>query len=430
MTPRLGMLSWDLDAFLECSRKDLFFVPIALTYERLVEEGGMVEELEGGKKSEESTLALFRARKYLSKRFGSVHVNFGEPISLADALGERRQEFESLVRGDLAAELSAKASAAHLTETVERIQQEKRRFIDDFGHRLVERINWSVTVNATSVASVALMGLSHPGLLRSELIERMQQLVDLLRLGGAGITSALRADQGSFADSIAFMIRSDLVKAADDSKGEVIYFEPQKRRALDIYRNSIVHYLVAPSVLARSLLAGASAKELVDDVQVWSQLLYREFFTPAHEAGEVAVGKILSHFEAAGWITSETDRLRVTSEGQGILSCLDFQTRGVVECYAAVCRVVSDADGKLSHEAILEGSSEVLDNAYRLGLSGHPEAANRSTFGNALELLLERQILSRTDPSVAIGKADYAPGEEWLTLAELQELLARLATAG
>jgi glycerol-3-phosphate O-acyltransferase len=430
MTPRLGMLSWDLDAFLECSRKDLFFVPIALTYERLVEEGGMVEELEGGKKLEESTLALFRARKYLSKRFGSVHVNFGEPISLADALGERRQEFESLVRGDLAAELSAKASAAHLTETVERIQQEKRRFIDDFGHRLVERINWSVTVNATSVASVALMGLSHPGLLRSELIERMQQLVDLLRLGGAGITSALRADQRSFADSIAFMIRSDLVKAADDSKGEVIYFEPQKRRALDIYRNSIVHYLVAPSVLARSLLAGASAKELVDDVQVWSQLLYREFFTPAHETGEVAVGKILSHFEAAGWITSETDRLRVTSEGQGILSCLDFQTRGVVECYAAVCRVVSDADGELSHEAILGGSSEVLDNAYRLGLSGHPEAANRSTFGNALELLLERQILSRTDPSVAIAKANYAPGEEWLTLPEFQELLARLATAG
>jgi hypothetical protein len=102
----------------------------------------------------------------------------------------------------------------------------------------------------------------------------------------------------------------------------------------------------------------------------------------------------------------------------------------VVECYAAVCRVVSDAGGELSHEAIIEGSSEVLDNAYRLGLSGHPEAANRSTFGNALELLLERQILSRTDPSVAIGKANFAPGEEWLTLAELQELLARLATAG
>ena len=54
LAPRLGMLSWDVDAFLEGNRKDLFFVPIAVSYERLVEESGMVEELDGGKKKEES----------------------------------------------------------------------------------------------------------------------------------------------------------------------------------------------------------------------------------------------------------------------------------------------------------------------------------------------------------------------------------------
>ena len=44
-------------------------------------------------KSDESMLGLVRARKYLQRRFGSVHVNFGEPISLADALGDRRERF-------------------------------------------------------------------------------------------------------------------------------------------------------------------------------------------------------------------------------------------------------------------------------------------------------------------------------------------------
>ncbi len=430
MAPRLGMLSWDLDAFLECSRKDLFFVPIALTYERLVEEGGMVDELEGGGKSKESTLALFRARKYLSKRFGSVHVNFGEPISLADALGEDRSDFESLVRGELGQKLSEQGLSANLKESIAQIEGRKRRFTDDFGHHLVERINWSVTANATSVASAALLGTSHSGLLRSELIERMQQLVDLLHLRGAGITSALRADQGEFLDSIAFVIRSDLVKSADDRKGEIIFFDETKRRALDIYRNSIVHYLAIPSILARSVRAGTSAKELIDETLVWRQLLYREFFTPTLEADEASVEDLLAHFEASGWIVREKDSVRMIPQGDGILACLDYQTRGVVESYEAVCRVVRDADGEISHETILERSAVVLENAHRLGLSGHPEAANQSTFGNAIELLIARGILARHGSGRAISKSDYSPGEEWLALDELHERLARLPTAG
>ena len=427
MAPRLGMLSWDLDAFLECSRKDLFFVPIALTYERLVEEGGMVDELEGGEKSKESTLALFRARKYLRKRFGSVHVTFGEPISLSDALGERRPRFESLVRGELAAELSARAEAGHLEDSVARIQDEKRNFIENFGHHLVERINWSVTVNATSVASAALMGTTHTGLIRSELVLRMQQLIDIMKLGETKITSALQADQGEFAESIAFMIRSDLVKSANDFEGEIIFFEASKRRALDIYRNSIVHYLAMPSILARSLRAGASTKEMVEDAAVWRELLYREFFAPSYQAAPGSVEKLLVHFETAGWIERQEHRAAVTSDGEGILACLDLQTRGVAECYEAVCRVVADAAGDLNHDAILERGLAVLTNAYRLGLSGHPEAANQATFGNAVDLLLARRILERTGTADSASKTLYAPGEEWASLGDLHELLARPA---
>ena len=44
------MLTWDVEAFLDSSRRDLFFVPIAITYERLVEEGRWSGELGGGEK--------------------------------------------------------------------------------------------------------------------------------------------------------------------------------------------------------------------------------------------------------------------------------------------------------------------------------------------------------------------------------------------
>ena len=52
LAPRLGMLAWNVDAFLQTARHDLFFVPIAITYEYLVEERSIVGEREGEKKEE------------------------------------------------------------------------------------------------------------------------------------------------------------------------------------------------------------------------------------------------------------------------------------------------------------------------------------------------------------------------------------------
>src|SRR5690606_18745647 len=114
LAPKLGMLSWDVEGFLASHRRDLFFVPIAITYERLIEEGAMVSELAGAEKRDESVLGLFRARKVLRHRWGSAHVSFGEPISLAEAIGDRRQC------------LAAEATPADVAE--------KRAFIEALGN--------------------------------------------------------------------------------------------------------------------------------------------------------------------------------------------------------------------------------------------------------------------------------------------------------
>ena len=63
LPPRLGMLGWQVDAFIESARRDFLFVPVAVSYERLVEESVIVSELGGAKKKRESILRLVRARK-------------------------------------------------------------------------------------------------------------------------------------------------------------------------------------------------------------------------------------------------------------------------------------------------------------------------------------------------------------------------------
>ena len=326
LAPRLGMLSWDVDAFLATARRDLFFVPIAITYERLVEEGAMVEELEGGRKREESVLGLVRARKYLQRRFGSVFVNFGEPISLAEALGPRRASFAR--------------------DPSPECQAEKRAFVERLGHRIVERINWAVVPNATSIAACALLGERSRGLRRRDLVTRMQEIVDLLRLQDVRFTPALLHDVGEFHESIASLLRSDLIRSTPDPRGEILYFEESERRVLDFYRNAIVHFVVAPSFLARRLLASGSDQDPRQDLAWWLDLFYHEYFTPRGEVLAAHFDAFVDHFERFGWVERHEGELRATEKGVGILRFLAEQTEGIVEAYWATFAAVLATPGR------------------------------------------------------------------------------------
>jgi glycerol-3-phosphate O-acyltransferase len=412
LAPRLGMLTWDVEAFVGSARRDLFLVPVAITYERLVEEISMVDELEGGEKPKESMLGLVRARKYLQRRFGSVHVSFLEPISLADSLGAQRERFAAADDEETAADM--------------------RRFVEVLGHRIVERINWGAVANATSVAACVLLGAPHRGLLREAFARRMQQVVDLLRLQDVRLTAALLADQGEFAESIAFLRRSDLLRSVEDPRGEILYFEESRRRALDLYRNAIGQYLAAPSFLARRLLLGASLKELREDLAAWQDLLYREFFAPRGEVLAAHCEAFLDHFEARGWIERSDELLFATADGEPVLRFLAEQTRGVIEAYWAACSVALDEDLEVDRKEFLARVAARFENARLLGEAERPECANDTTFSNALELLVRRGILETRQVEVRSGRKStrqttvIARGEQAHSLGDIRD---RLATA-
>jgi glycerol-3-phosphate O-acyltransferase len=408
LAPRLGILSWEVEAFLGTARRDLFFVPIAITYERLVEEGAMVDELEGAEKKSESMLGLVRARKFLQRRFGSVFVNFGEPISLADALGDRRQRLASSQLPEVAAE--------------------KRAFVGSLGNRIAERINWAVVPNATSVAACALLGERRRGLFRSELVGRMQEVVDLLRLQDVKLTPALEGDEGPFTEAIASMLRMDLVRATEDPRGEILYFEESKRRALYFYRNSIVQFLAAPSFLARCLLAEPVGPDLRRELTDWLDLFYCEFFTPRGEVLAAHLDAFVDHFERFGWLEREEGALRVTEKGVPACRFLAEQTRGFVEAYyatvAAVLAAVSDGE-PVGLKELRKAAGEQFERAQLLGEVDRREASNPVTFANAVELHVRRRILElESGEKEPRGEDAFVRGERFGDLAGLRERLA------
>ena len=409
LTPRLGMLAWNVDAFLQTARRDLFFVPIAITYEHLVEESAIVGEREGEKKQNESVLGLVRARKFLRRRFGSVCVNFGEPISLSSALGERREIF--------------------LHDDSAEVIQQKREFVESLGNRIAERINWAVVPNATAVGACALLGEGRRGLFREELVNRMREIVELLRLQDARLAPNLTAAGGDFREAIGSLIASGLIRSSQDARGEVLYFEENRRTALDLYRNGIVHYLVAPSFLARRLLSDTTLDELRSDLSGWLDLFYYEFFTPRGEVLAAHFDAFIDHFERVGWIERNAGVLRPTGTGVDNFEFLAEQTQGFIDVYYATAGAVLSMQSPLAPKELIQAAREQLHRAELLGeVAAGRGAASDTTFMNALAQLERYRIIGR-DPEASGKEVPFERGEAVEDLAALKERLAFALTA-
>jgi glycerol-3-phosphate O-acyltransferase len=353
--------------------------------------------MDGAEKKAESVLGLMRARKYLARRFGSAHVNFGDPISLAQALGDRRESFVSAGTGALI--------------------EEKRRFVERFGHRLVEQISWSAAANATSVAAAVLLSSPYRGMRRDSFVRRMHEVVGVLELQEVKLSNALAQDLSDFDESIAFLQWSDFIRSSRDRGGEIIYFEQSRRRALDIYRNSIAHFLVSASFLSRRLLAGPMGqKDLEDDLRFWQNFFYQEYYTPRADDVARRLRIHLEHFESQGWVLrldAATSEYSVSAKGQDVLVFFAAQTRGVLAAYRALFEGLAEIDGEIRRSDIYRRAKEKFENARLLGEPAGVESANGTTLSNALELLESRGVLQRLpaegkrsarDPAFAFGE--------------------------
>lgn len=97
LRPKQGMLASCVELFLKTHRtSDIYFVPISLTYERLLEESLYANELLGIPKPKETVGGLVKARSILGECYGSIFVNFARPVSLKECMQRLHAEKRSL----------------------------------------------------------------------------------------------------------------------------------------------------------------------------------------------------------------------------------------------------------------------------------------------------------------------------------------------
>ncbi|MFI5397668.1 MAG: 1-acyl-sn-glycerol-3-phosphate acyltransferase [Candidatus Binatia bacterium] len=402
LTPKLGMLSAIVSAFVSGVRRDLYLVPVSIHYGRVVEEEAYKRELVGAEKEKESLWALLKARTVLRQKYGTVYVSFADPISLNEALGERKERLR-LAAGD---------------PTVE---EEKRRFTHKLGFRILREVNTVTVVGATSVSSTVLLSSPHAALRHAQFLAAAQTLLRLLRHQGIAITASLERNAEDFKENLGFLESGGLIQRLP-GEDAVIHVPPGKRVILDFYKNNSIHFFLLPALLSRALTTGLQGAALKDEVSWWLDLYRWEFALPEREAVAVELGRLLEYFRAQGAISSgngdvadpEHPLIRSTA---GILD-------NFCEAYWMTAQTLIELKAAgMTQKPLLEAIRRRYTTGLLLGEVHRPEGNSAVSIGNAISRYAEVGFITASAGQKGRDRI-VRPGPHFAELSAVERRLA------
>jgi glycerol-3-phosphate O-acyltransferase len=405
LTPKLGMLSAIVNAFVSGVRRDLFLVPVSIHYGRIVEEEAYKQELLGGQKEKESFGALLKARRVLRQKYGTAYVTFAEPISLNAALGDRKERFRH--EGDPATE------------------HEKRYFVQKLGFRLLREVNEVAVAGATSLSSTVLLAAPHQAIRYADFVAAARALTDLLIAKGVTLTASLHRNRENFLESLGFLQSGKLIEWMKDRAGDIIYAPPDKRMILDFYKNNVIHFFLIPSLVAHALRRGVPHATLREDVSWWLELFRWEFALPERATIAAEIEEALAYFTRTGALSREGVR-----PDEALLIFSDGILENFRQAYWIVVKTLLDLDGDgLTLKAAIARMQKSFMMHQLLGEAHKPEGNSAVTFTNALNRMAEMRCIVLA-PRGRAGK-DHAVlrGEAFAELTALERRLGEsLAT--
>lgn len=417
LPPKFGLLSMVVDACLMLPRKRIFFVPISIGYERVVEERSYVDELSGGEKQKENIGGLLKTPKVLRSRYGRLYVQFGDLVEFEDVLRE--------VTGtsDGAARRNVKPA-------------ERRNLVQTVAHRVVYEINAATVVTPAALLASVVLAHRRRGITRPELIAGAQAVAGALRHLGARFARAIFGADGEVRpdtvdEAVKLFIDGKLMTVADAADGEEpIFSVPEERRiALEYYKNNILHFFVPSALISAALYAKGgepvSRHTLRERVRALSRLFKYEFMYRADADFDEIFDDALGSMLAAGEIMQMADTVRIAEGEAGrIVEMYATMLRTYFETYRLAIRGLELlSKGPLSRKDWLKKTLALGQRMYLAGELELRESLSKARLENAVRALRDHQLLQTEDDEV------LSLGAETGGVAGLRELEQRLASS-
>jgi glycerol-3-phosphate O-acyltransferase len=408
LAPKTGLVSMEVDAWLDGAAPDVLFVPVSIDYERLIEAGSYARELAGGEKKKESLRGLLGIFSVLFRRYERLYVQFEPPISLAGLtrarLGDRAAslEVDDAWSGEAGAPAEPGAPTADGPEA-------KRRLVQAVANRIAWAIARATTVTPVGLVATALLadvGEPTPG---PAIAKRIELLRYLAATDGARFARGLEGapsdprQPGPIADALRSLVKEKLVRVTGTVEAPTWQVVPDRRPLVDFHRNAVLHRYIALAIAAAAVRARREPEDAwgAFDRAGWtSRLLKLEFMyqpgTSAEEAFEslvVALERLEAIERAAGTLRPGPSR-EILDFLAGLLVPFVAGYRLTVE--AAIDLLGSPARRPVTRRKLVAAALEKGRKQIERGELPHQEAVSKATVENAVEWLILGQFLRET----------------------------------
>jgi glycerol-3-phosphate O-acyltransferase len=432
LPPMLGLLNLLVEAACSAVERPVSFVPVSISYERIMEDFELSREKAGAAKRRESARSLLAVADALSYDYGAVNIGFGEPIELGAVLRELGLERSAL-------------SPAKRRATTSRIALE-----------LTRGILRAAPVTAGGLVAMALLDMQRRGIAKEELHGMCRRLYVVAARRGAEAAPGLldttgRVASASIDDAIGVFVRGGLVVrhvpddgierpgelrlpgevAALSGDDEVVYTVPDEARSrLDLTKNQILHHFAFDSAVALAFLGARRRSVRRADVlssATWLATLARRDLVVFDDPDlDSALASALDALVASGDLSESDGELRVGPGSHDLDASTSLAMHAShLSTWLESTRIAARSLRALG-AGVVEPQAEVVARALRIGrqmfLGGsldRREAASAPTVSATLDAFVDEGLLVRSQAGLSLGPERSE--------ASVRELEARLA---
>ncbi len=380
--PKLGLLSIILNAYKDGACEDLIFVPIFIGYDRVLEESAYLHEIEGGQKEPENLRQVFKARKFLKKRYGRIYLNFHEPLSLNEIQSQMDLSLSKLAPKDFNA------------------------FTRNLGHRIIHAINSVSVVTPYALVASAILAWPKERFSYEELSDTVYTFMTHLTTQQARLSDTLIMDHKRAMEQVleAYIQRKFIEQVAGDKEtgfeDAVFMVNENRRPLLEYYKNNCIAFFVPAAYTAMAILQldafQFSAAELHDSYSFLQDLFKNEFAYDVEKSPETYVRKNLKTLiDDAIVIPHPTlpDRYNVTSAGFRKLKLFARFLKPYLESYWVVLDFFSaHPQGEINAKDRIKQIQSLGNKMYKRREIDLKEALSKVNYSNAVDYFLYRSV--------------------------------------
>jgi glycerol-3-phosphate O-acyltransferase len=260
LQPKTGLLAMIVESALRQRARKVLIIPVHIGYDRVWEINSYLKELKGAQKQKESVQGLLKAVPMLTKSFGRVYLNFGDPIELSTFADEHLAGWRD-----------------HFGPGAEPPEGFKH-MVSELAFETMTRVNAAAVATPSGLLATALLASPQKAVAEADLREQVQLLLSLLQGRPYGPDQHIpMTDPQAIVDWAAPLTRASRIT---HEWGDLIVAESREAALMTYARNNIHHLFALPSLVAnffRSRYA-LSEEAVVSGCRALYPFLHAQFF--------------------------------------------------------------------------------------------------------------------------------------------------------